>query len=168
MKKKKKEKAQNFPSTRPGSLHCLGGFSVSWMSLFNRNFLFPQMCAGSCLKAHLGFGVLAELAWSIFFVTWTWWRLGGWREEHGLDVPVISLIYTCVLSGEQLCDPMVCSPSDSFVSVEFSRQDYWSGLPFPTPGYLPDSGIETKSLASPALAGGFFSNCASQMYRLVS
>ena len=54
-------------------------------------------------------------------------------------MPVISLIYTCVLSGEQLCDPMVCSPSDSFVSVEFSRQDYWSGLPFPTPGDLPDS-----------------------------
>ena len=38
----------------------------------------------------------------------------------------------------------------------FSMQEYWNGLPFPTPGYLPDSGIEPESLASPALAGGFF------------
>ena len=30
-------------------------------------------------------------------------------------------------------------------SVEFSRQDYWSGLPFPSPGDLPDSGIEPRS-----------------------
>jgi len=37
--------------------------------------------------------------------------------------------------------------------MEFSRQEYWSGLPFPTPGDLPDPGIEPTS---PALAGGFF------------
>ena len=30
-------------------------------------------------------------------------------------------------------------------SVEFSRQEYWSGLPFPSPGYLSDSGIEPES-----------------------
>ena len=40
--------------------------------------------------------------------------------------------------------------------MEFSRQEYWSGLPFPLPGDLPDPGIEPESLASPALAGGFF------------
>ena len=33
----------------------------------------------------------------------------------------------------------------------YSRQEYWSGLPFPTPGDLPDPGIESVSLASPAL-----------------
>ena len=38
----------------------------------------------------------------------------------------------------------------------FSRQEYWSGLPFPSPGDLPDPGIEHASLKSPALAGGFF------------
>ena len=42
------------------------------------------------------------------------------------------------------------------LSVEFSRQEYWSRLPFPTPGNLPDSGIKAPSLASPALAPGFF------------
>ena len=40
--------------------------------------------------------------------------------------------------------------------MEFFRQEYWSGLPFPTPGDLPDSEIELASVASPALAGRFF------------
>ena len=42
------------------------------------------------------------------------------------------------------------------LSMEFSRQEYWSGMPFPSPGDLPDPGIESASLMSPALAGGFF------------
>ena len=40
--------------------------------------------------------------------------------------------------------------------MEFSRQEYWSRLPFPSPGDLPDPGIKSASLASPALSGGFF------------
>ena len=42
------------------------------------------------------------------------------------------------------------------LSVEFSRQQYWSGLPFLSLGDLPDPGIGPRSGASPALAGGFF------------
>ena len=42
------------------------------------------------------------------------------------------------------------------LSLGFSRQEYWSGLPFPPPGDLPDPGIEAKSPMSPALTGGFF------------
>ena len=42
------------------------------------------------------------------------------------------------------------------VPMGFSRQEYQSGLPFPLPGDLPDPGIKPLSLASPALAGGFF------------
>ena len=42
------------------------------------------------------------------------------------------------------------------LSMGFPRQEYWSGLPFPTPGDLPDSEIELASLATPALAGRFF------------
>ena len=38
----------------------------------------------------------------------------------------------------------------------FPRQEYWSGLLFSFPGYLPDPGVETASPVSPALAGGFF------------
>ena len=46
------------------------------------------------------------------------------------------------------------------LSVGFSRQEYWSGLPWPSPGYLPNPGIEPMSLRSPALAGGFFTTSA--------
>ena len=42
------------------------------------------------------------------------------------------------------------------LSVEMFRQEYWSGLPFPTPGDLPNPGTEPVSLVSPALAGGLF------------
>ena len=46
------------------------------------------------------------------------------------------------------------------LSIEFSRQEYWSGLLFPLPADLPDTGIKSESLASPALAGGFFTTSA--------
>ena len=36
--------------------------------------------------------------------------------------------------------------SQAPLSVEFSRQEYWSGLPFPSPGDLPDTGIKPRSL----------------------
>ena len=39
--------------------------------------------------------------------------------------------------------------------MEFFRKEYWSRLPFPTPGDLPDPGIEPATLVSPALAGRF-------------
>ena len=42
------------------------------------------------------------------------------------------------------------------LSMGFSRQDYWNGLPFPSPGDLPNPGIEPLSPVSPALAGRFF------------
>ena len=42
------------------------------------------------------------------------------------------------------------------LSMESSRQELWSGLPFHTPGDIPDLGIQPTSLGSPALAGGFF------------
>ena len=42
------------------------------------------------------------------------------------------------------------------LSLGFPRREYWGGLPFPPPGNLPSPGIEPTSLASPVLAGGFF------------
>ena len=39
------------------------------------------------------------------------------------------------------------------LSMQFPRQEYWSGLPFPSLGHLPDAGIEP---VSPAVAGGLF------------
>ena len=53
-----------------------------------------------------------------------------------------------------LCDPINCSPK-SPPSVEFSRQEYWSGLPFPSPGDLPTQGLNLgllhcKQMLSPS------------------
>ena len=50
------------------------------------------------------------------------------------------------------CDPMDWAAHKAPLSMGFSRQEYWSGLPFPSPGDLPDSGIEPRS---PALCGFF-------------
>ena len=44
-----------------------------------------------------------------------------------------------------LCDPIDCSPLGSS-AMEFSRQEYWSGMPFPSSGNLPDLGIKPVSL----------------------
>ena len=46
------------------------------------------------------------------------------------------------------------------LSMAFPRQEYRCGLPFPSPGDPPDPGIEPASLASPSLAGGFFTTGA--------
>ena len=50
---------------------------------------------------------------------------------------------------------MDCSPPGSFVPG-ISQHEYWSGLPFPNPEDLPNSGIKLGSLESLALADGFF------------
>ena len=63
-----------------------------------------------------------------------------------------------------LCDPTDYSPSGSSVHG-ILQADCWSGLPFPYPGDLPDLGIEPESLASPALACGFFTTRAPLYHR---
>ena len=50
------------------------------------------------------------------------------------------------------------------LSVEFSRQEYWSGSSCPPPGDLPDPGMEPVSLISPALAGRFLTTNATWEY----
>ena len=63
-------------------------------------------------------------------------------------------MHACVLSRVRLfVTPWPCQAP---LSMEFSRQEYWSGFPFPSPGDLPDPGIEPTSLVPPALAVGSF------------
>ena len=54
-----------------------------------------------------------------------------------------------------LCDPMDCNPP-GFSLPGILQQEYWSGLPFPPLGDLPNPGIEPGSPETPALPGGFF------------
>ena len=71
----------------------------------------------------------------------------------------LSIFYTrkCVqtLSSAQLFVTPWTVPRQAPPSMGFSRRKYWSELPFPTSGDLPDPGIELTSLVSPALASGF-------------
>ena len=62
----------------------------------------------------------------------------------------------CVLSCIQLFAIPWIVAHQAPLYMEFSRQEYWSGLPFPTPGDLPDPRIEPVYLVSPAMAGRFF------------
>ena len=84
-----------------------------------------------------------------------------WHIKSGL-LPWIPCLYVKLLLEmcahaqlcPTLCDPKDCSPPGPLF-LGCSRQDHWSGLPFPPPGDLPDSRIEPASPVSPALAGKF-------------
>ena len=72
-------------------------------------------------------------------------------ETKGVGLRYAVLCYvTCV----QLFATLWTVASQTPLSMGFSRQEYWSGLPCPPPGDLPDPGIK------PALAGGFFTTSA--------
>ena len=64
--------------------------------------------------------------------------------------------YVGALSHVQLFATPWTVPLQAPLSMEFTRQEYWSELPFSSPGDLPDPGIELTSLESLALASRFF------------
>ena len=66
----------------------------------------------------------------------------------------------CVLSHVQLFVTPWTIAFQAPQSMESSRQEYWNRFPFPTPGGLPHSGIESEYPASSVLAGGFFTTAA--------
>ena len=68
------------------------------------------------------------------------------------------MAHVCVksLSRVRLCATPWTVARQAPLSMGFSRQESWGGLPFTPPGDLPDPGIEPGSPASPALAGTFF------------
>ena len=86
----------------------------------------------------------------------------SWKPGPGKDRNQIH-ICCCVISPSVVSnslDPMDCS-TQAPLSMEFSRQEYWRGLPFPTPGDLPNSGIEPASFALPTLADIFLTTAPS-------
>ena len=59
-------------------------------------------------------------------------------------------------SHVQLCATLWTIALQAPLSMGFFRPEYWSGLPCPPPGDLPNPGIKPTFFTSPALAGGFF------------
>ena len=80
------------------------------------------------------------------------WKIPWTEEPGGLQSSVV----LSHLSRVRLFVTLWTVAHQAPLSMGFSRQEYWSGLPFPSPGDLPDPGIKPTSLTSPALAGGFF------------
>jgi len=66
----------------------------------------------------------------------------------------------CVLCRVRLFAALWTVTRQSLLTMKFSRQEYWGGLPFPSPLDLPNPGIEPTSLIFPALAGRFFTTSA--------
>ena len=66
-----------------------------------------------------------------------------------------AMMMACMLTCVQLFATPWTAARQASLSMEFSRQEYWSGLLCPPPGDLSDPGIKLASLASPAFAGRF-------------
>ena len=98
---------------------------------------------------------------SIFSITSKLWKLKAFsfinvlvKELTWLCHNILIFLWRYVLSGSVLSNslwPHGTVARQAPLFMEFSRQEYWSGLPFP-----PDPGIEPKSHASPAWADGYF------------
>ena len=85
-----------------------------------------------------------------FVIKYIVWNKFTWQQR--LSFPRDSCMHAQLCPT--LCDPQTVACQAPF-PMEFFRQEYWSGLPFPTPEDLPNPRIEPQSLASPALAGRF-------------
>ena len=68
---------------------------------------------------------------------------------------VCMCVHACVCHLQLFATPWTIA-CQAPLSMEFSRQEYWSGLPFPPPEDLPEAGIKPPSLVSQSLAGRFF------------
>ena len=91
---------------------------------------------------------------------------GRGENREGGRVFVVVYLLSCV----RLFTTPWTVPCQASLSTEFSRQEYWSGLPCPPKGDLPNPGIKPMSLSAPALAGRFFTTSttweAHQMFTL--
>ena len=80
------------------------------------------------------------------------------RDGRHTTKAVIYLLAACMLSHSIMSHSATpwTAAHQAPLPMEFSRQEYWSGLPFPPPRDLSNPGIEHASLASPTLADRFF------------
>ena len=113
---------------------------------------------GKCFQISFPFSLPATIPQFIF------WTHEGSEEKDFLSLLIMcEALHICRLACVLSCFshvPLFVTPwtiaYQSPLSMEFSRQEYWSGLPFSSPGGLPDPGIEPVSLTSPALVDRFF------------
>ena len=88
-----------------------------------------------------------------------WFFVSFWYLFNLKHLPFHAYTFTCMLthfSHVQLYVTLWAVTHQALLSMGFSRQEYWSGLPCLLSGDLSDPGIKPTSLMSPALAGRFF------------
>ena len=134
------------------------------------NFLFRKHCR--YLKEGIWYRHILKTLWvwfhcnkvniAIEWVTWVFWFPSACIKD--MLILCCCLLPFCVLSRSLLSDSLqfhgLYVACQAPLSMGFSRQEYCSGFPCPSPGDFADPGIERMSLKSPALAGGFFITCA--------
>ena len=80
-------------------------------------------------------------------------------------VTIVNNVHACSLAQSvQLFATPWTATHHAPLLMTFSRQEYWSGLPFPTPKDLPNPGIEPMSPVSPILAAGFCTRTPEKSY----
>jgi len=96
--------------------------------------------------------------------TEAWWATVHGVAESWTQLSDYTFFLLCCPKSLQscltLCVILWAVALQTPLSMGFSRQEYWSGLPCPPPGDLPYPGIKAKSLTPPALAGGFLTTSA--------
>ena len=85
-----------------------------------------------------------------------WYKQADLKIKEKNIIIVCVCVCVCVFSHVQLFAAPWTIACQAPPPMEFSRQDYWSGMPFPTAGDLLDSGIQPVTLVSSALVGRFF------------
>ena len=96
------------------------------------------------------------------FQSLSWWTCAGFNAISSalfsiscLAISLFQLLLSLWVLSHDSATPWTVA-LQAPLSMWFSRQEYWNRLPFPSPGDLPDPGIEPTSLVSPPLAGRFF------------
>ena len=140
-----------------------GGFCTNWAIRKALDYVKE-------LKSQPGYGRLPRI-----FLFWLNVKMSQLHTSkiniHTLDGQM--LILTCLLCSHLLsrvwffATPWTVT-QQAPLSMGFSRQEYLSGLLFPTPGELPDPGIKLASLVSPTLVGRYFTTESPGMYTSIS
>ena len=96
---------------------------------------------------------------TIKWVTWAFWLPSAYKGYMRFYT-VLCVCASCRFSSIWLSVTLWTVTHQAPLSMRFSSQEYWTRLPYPPPGDLPNPRIKPAYLTSPALAGGFFTTSA--------
>ena len=122
------------------------GSCFPWSSHKKKLFLFYTLHITSFRGT---VGVLLRLLLPLFF-----FKIFLWNKYHQTSLLIAAVLFSCSVVSRSFATPWTVT-DQAPLSMGFSRQEYWTGLPFPSPGKLLDPVIEPTSSK---LASRFFTN----------